>query len=161
MNDSTLNFPQRITLLRLLLVLLYDAFALIGLLFLVSTIMLVARMGEPVAPGTWWFDLYLIFATYLYFAWCWNRGGQTLGLKSWKAKVVTDEGFSLDWQTSLKRFLGAILSLLPLGLGYLWILIDKEGRSWHDRLSGTQVIMLSKAEIEKQKGKKSVQAADQ
>jgi len=153
------NQAQRIKFFRLLLVLLYDSLALVGLLFLASIVMLLARMGEPVEPGTWWFNFYLIFTIYLYFAWCWhNRGGQTLGLKSWKAKVVTMEGEKLGWQISMLRFVGAILSWLPLGLGYLWMLFDKQGLTWHDRLSGSQIIMLPK---EAKKTSPSTQSTDQ
>jgi len=143
-SETATDTPKRIKLPRLLLVLLYDSFAIVGLLFLVGIIMLVARSGEATAAGDWWFRGYLLFSVYLYYAWCWNRGGQTLGLKSWKAKVVTMQGNSLDWKTALWRFLGSLLSWLPLGLGYLWILFDKEGLSWHDRLSGSQIILVPK-----------------
>ena len=39
----------------------------------------------------------------------------------------------------------AWLSLLALGLGYLWVWIDPQGLSWHDRLSGTRLVVLEKA----------------
>ncbi len=153
-SETATETPQRIKLPRLLLVLLYDSFAIVGLLFLMGIIMLLARSGEATAAGDWWFRGYLLFSIYLYYAWCWNRGGQTLGLKSWKAKVVTMQGHSLDWKTALWRFLGSLLSWLPLGLGYLWILFDKEGLSWHDRLSGSQIILLPKEEKPKEQEQK-------
>ena len=30
--------------------------------------------------------------------------------------------------------------LAALGAGYWWMLVDAQGRSWHDRLSGTRVM---------------------
>lgn len=39
------------------------------------------------------------------------------------------------------RYLGYILSTLPLGLGFLWILFDKRKQGWHDKLSKTVVIL--------------------
>ena len=39
------------------------------------------------------------------------------------------------------RYLAYIVSAIPLGLGFLWILFDKHNRGWHDMLSGTLVIM--------------------
>ena len=39
------------------------------------------------------------------------------------------------------RYLGYILSSLPLGLGFLWIVIDKRNQGWHDKLANTVVIM--------------------
>ena len=40
----------------------------------------------------------------------------------------------------LVRFLAAIVSAACLGFGYLWILVDRDGRAWHDRWSGTRVV---------------------
>ena len=39
------------------------------------------------------------------------------------------------------RYLGYLLSALPLGLGFLWIIIDKKNQGWHDKLASTLVIM--------------------
>jgi len=44
----------------------------------------------------------------------------------------------------LIRVAGAYLSALALGLGYLWILLDPDRLSWHDRLSSTRLVILSK-----------------
>jgi len=44
----------------------------------------------------------------------------------------------------LRRLAWAVVSWLPLGLGYLWILVDPQRRAWHDRLSGTRVVVLPK-----------------
>lgn len=40
----------------------------------------------------------------------------------------------------LLRFLGYYLSALPLGLGFLWILVDRRKQGWHDKLAGTLVV---------------------
>jgi uncharacterized RDD family membrane protein YckC len=32
------------------------------------------------------------------------------------------------------------LSWLPLGLGFFWVLFDRDRRAWHDRLSGTRLV---------------------
>lgn len=39
------------------------------------------------------------------------------------------------------RYLGYILSALPLGLGFLWIIFDKRNQALHDKLSHTLVIL--------------------
>ena len=44
------------------------------------------------------------------------------------------------------RFFAAILSWIPLGLGFWWQLRDKDGLTWHDRLSGTRVRYYPKEE---------------
>jgi uncharacterized RDD family membrane protein YckC len=38
------------------------------------------------------------------------------------------------------RFFAALLSWLPLGLGFLWQIWDPEHLAWHDRLSRTRII---------------------
>lgn len=43
------------------------------------------------------------------------------------------------WQ-NIVRYLGYFLSLLPFGLGFLWIGFDRRKQGWHDKLAGTVVI---------------------
>jgi uncharacterized RDD family membrane protein YckC len=38
------------------------------------------------------------------------------------------------------RFLAAIVSWLPFGLGFWWQLWDRDGLTWHDRLSSTRLV---------------------
>jgi len=38
------------------------------------------------------------------------------------------------------RYLGYFVSLLPLGLGFLWIAFDRRKQGWHDKLAGTVVV---------------------
>ena len=39
------------------------------------------------------------------------------------------------------RYLSYLVSAIPLGLGFIWILFDKHNQGWHDKLSKTLVIM--------------------
>ena len=38
------------------------------------------------------------------------------------------------------RYFGYYLSILPLGLGFLWIAFDERKQGWHDKLAGTVVV---------------------
>lgn len=38
------------------------------------------------------------------------------------------------------RYIGYILSAIPLLLGYFWVAFDKRKQGWHDKLAGTVVI---------------------
>ncbi|HAT1684562.1 TPA: RDD family protein [Klebsiella oxytoca] len=38
------------------------------------------------------------------------------------------------------RWLGYVLSALPVGLGFLWIAFDRRKQGWHDKLAGTVVV---------------------
>ena len=39
------------------------------------------------------------------------------------------------------RYLGYLLSTIPLGLGYFWMLWDDRRQTWHDKLGGTLVVV--------------------
>jgi len=45
---------------------------------------------------------------------------------------------------TLKRYCAALLSLACLGLGFLWILVDKEKLAWHDHMSATRMVITAK-----------------
>jgi uncharacterized RDD family membrane protein YckC len=38
------------------------------------------------------------------------------------------------------RYLGYIVSAIPLGLGYFWMLWDARRQTWHDKIGGTLVV---------------------
>ena len=42
------------------------------------------------------------------------------------------------------RYFGYYVSLLPLGLGFLWIAWDPRKQAWHDKLAGTVVVRYKK-----------------
>jgi uncharacterized RDD family membrane protein YckC len=74
----------------------------------------------------------------------WTRGGQTLGMRAWRLKVLRDDGQPLTIQDALLRYVAAILSWAALGLGFLWILVDSDGLAWHDRISKTRLVILER-----------------
>jgi len=43
-----------------------------------------------------------------------------------------------------QRFIGACASLATAGLGYLWILVDGQNRSWADWLSNSRIVYIEK-----------------
>ncbi len=72
----------------------------------------------------------------------WMRGGQTIGMRSWRLKVLRDDGEKLRFKDAVLRYLVAILSWSALGLGFIWVLIDKDGLAWHDRISKTRLVLI-------------------
>jgi uncharacterized RDD family membrane protein YckC len=78
-----------------------------------------------------------VFAAY--FLWCWLRGGQTLAMKAWRIRVVPADGGALSPATALLRF-GLALVLVPLAIGPLWAIVDRERQFLHDRLAGTRLV---------------------
>ncbi len=129
-------------LARRLAAIFYDALLLIGVMFFASLPVTVAS-GETIHSGSVGFQLYLLAIIYVYVAWQWTHGGQTLGMKAWRLRLVTSAGSAVDWPATLRRFFAALLSVASLGVGYLWLLFDKDRLTWHDRLSGTRMDLIS------------------
>ncbi|MFC1665823.1 RDD family protein [Pseudomonadota bacterium] len=88
-------------------------------------------------------QVYLLGVIFLFFAWFWTHGGQTLGMRAWKIKLITKNNTQVSWKIAFYRFCTGILTLCSGGLGYIWMLVDKEGCTWQDRLSSTRFIRLN------------------
>ncbi|MGM0593573.1 MAG: RDD family protein [Pseudomonadota bacterium] len=71
----------------------------------------------------------------------WVRFGATPGKQLMECQVVNAATLGKPRTgQSLLRYLGYFLSLLPLGLGFFWIIWDKQKRGFHDMLANTRVI---------------------
>lgn len=127
------------TLLRRLGAILYDTLLVIALLMFVSTIFLINRGGEAVEPYTLPHQITLLVVIYVFFVGFWSRTGSTLGMLAWRLRVETADGKAPSIAVASVRFMAAIASWIPLGLGFLWQLWDKDQLTWHDRLSGTRL----------------------
>lgn len=119
---------------------LYDLLLLIALLFIATALLLPFNSGEAATSSQLWFyRIYLFAISFFFYGWFWTHGGQTLGLRAWKIKVLTLDKQVISWPQAALRFVFAVLSWLVLGCGFLWMLIDKNKRSWHDHLSKTTI----------------------
>ena len=125
--------------LRRLAAQIYDLFLLIAVLFLATALLLPFTAGVAVTQHVLIYRIYLVAVSFFFYGWFWTHGGQTLGLRAWKIKVLTLDKKPISWGQALLRYATAIVSLGFFGLGYLWILVDKNRRGWHDYLSKTAV----------------------
>lgn len=89
-------------------------------------------------------QLYLVLSPMAFFSWFWMHGGQTLGMRAWRLRVQRFDGRPLTLWQVLLRFLAAIPAWALLGLGYLWILVDKDRLALHDRFSESMIVRLPK-----------------
>jgi len=138
---------QNSSLLRRFGAILYDSLLVLALLFLVTIPFIAVRGGEPVeADDNLLYQLCTGLVVFLFFVGFWSRSGCTLGMQSWGLRVETPDGQIPTFKAASIRFVTSILSWAVLGLGFLWQLWDKEGLTWHDRLSGTRLRHYSKPE---------------
>lgn len=121
----------------------YDGLLLFGVLFAATVIVLPLNRGQAFAPYDALYSAYLLVVGFFYFAWFWTHGGQTLGMRAWGVRLIGRCAIGVSWRECLIRYLAALVSLVPLGLGFLWAGIDREKRAWHDRISGTRLVVQS------------------
>lgn len=91
------------------------------------------------------FQLWLLLVLGLYFGYCWTRTGQTLAMKTWRIRLQRRDGALLTPRQAAFRFVTACWTLLPLGLGFWWALLDRDRQFLHDRLAGTRIVKVSAA----------------
>lgn len=138
------------SLLRRLGAALYDTLLLIALLMVVTLLLLPLTGGEAVTVRDfgWWAYGYRVLLLVLvigFFGLFWTLQGQTLGMLAWRLRLERrDSGMLLTWSDTLQRLAAACLSWGVVGLGMLWILIDRDKLAWHDRLTATRVVVLPK-----------------
>jgi uncharacterized RDD family membrane protein YckC len=64
---------------------------------------------------------------------------QTPGMKRRGLIVVNRDGDTLNPKEACMRGFGYLISILPLLLGFVWMLIDPEHLTWADKVSGTYI----------------------
>lgn len=129
-----------VPLWRRLAAILYDTFLLIAVLFIAAWILLLVIGEELSQSGHPLLTAYYISISLLFFVWFWIHGGQTLGMKVWRVRVVNPDGSSIKLRQAITRFFTAILSWLPFGAGFLWSLTNKSRLCWHDQLSSSILV---------------------
>ena len=139
---------------RRLMAMLYDTLLVLPLIMASVAIFMGLRTliigspgeGEVVQLNAYLVRLVALLTVIAFFCWFWIKNGQTLGMQAWRIQLVNFDGGSPGAGASVIRCLGALLSAACLGLGYLWCLVDRRGRYWHDYLSKTELVLLPKRE---------------
>lgn len=162
----------------------YDGMLILALLFLVGTVLTVVGTLLTMESGStsdqaqslpaWYQNLVLTPAFLLtligFYGIFWRRGGQTLGMQTWRLKTVNVSGHYLTWPQSIKRILGAcvvpilcgaigylmhgtrgaILASAILGMvfNYLFCLLNRRGLAVHDMISNTITLKVPKVKHE-------------
>lgn len=163
MNQAVIKHP---TTSKRLLAALYDTFLVLAALFIATALTLPFTKGEVAATNRIYMSFYLLLVAYIFFAWFWTHGGQTLGMRVWKQKLIGLDGKSVNWQQAFIRFITALPAwgLFIIGLilwtksdiaeslttipgwafaltGFVWVVLNTKRNNWRDKLSGSQVIV--------------------
>jgi uncharacterized RDD family membrane protein YckC len=71
----------------------------------------------------------------------WVYKSATPGKLAMSARVVdADTGTALSVKQSVIRYLGYVVSLIPFGVGFLWVAFDRRKQGWHDKMANSVVV---------------------
>lgn len=117
--------------------------SVVDVVFLWVVILLMAFSLGVIGVGISSLGLLLVWAApIVYYVWGWSSwsGGQTFGKRALNQRLIGANGQPLSKLRAFGRLLGACISGLPLGLGYLWAAWDPEKQTWHDKMVGSYVV---------------------
>ena len=132
-------------LIRRLMAILYDLFLLLAILFITTAVANALNQGESIDPDNPYYPYFvfcLLAISFFYYGWFWTHGGQTLGMKTWKMKLQSEQSRHFSWKQAAIRFLTAQLSWLCGGTGFLWSVFNRQNRTWHDIASSSVLVDL-------------------
>ncbi len=127
-------------LIRQFAAMLYDSLLIFAILFVVVAVSIAFNQGEAIENSpTIYLALFLVIL--VFYSWFWSKSGQTLGMRVWKIRIISDFGGNPNWSISFLRIIFAIFSIACFGMGYWWRLFKPY--TWHDKLSQTKIVDVS------------------
>ena len=146
-SQSTKSQPHSAGFMRRIAALVYDSLVVTALLFLASALVMLLitlTLGEAaitedeiLVENPFYFS-FLVLVWYYYYAWCWKTGGQTLGMKAWRLKLVPNNEQIFSHKNAAIRFFSCLL-----GLANFSILLPGK-TAWHDKLSDSTILVIDK-----------------
>jgi uncharacterized RDD family membrane protein YckC len=150
-------------LVRRMAAFVYEGVLLFGVLFVATWLFSGLTQQRHALQGRHGLLAFLTIVLALYFVFFWSRGGQTVAMRAWHLRVVTEGGGALSQTRALARFVAAwawfapallaawlaglhsvpaIFALLGTGVvAYaLLALAHPQRQFWHDALCGTRLI---------------------
>ena len=116
------NVFTKATAIKRILAFIYDLFLIIPLMMLTALFWLPFNNGLAIEPGNSLYPLMIssasILTPILFYTYFWYKGGQTLGMKSWKLKIVSVNGKPLTKKQSATRASLLIFSFAFIIVGF-------------------------------------------
>ena len=139
------NLEHRVGLLRRFGVMIYDSVLLSAVLFFASLIVVLPfgiTTEHYLYPA---FIAYVYLVSFVFFGWFWTHGVQTLGLKTWHIRLISENGNAVNWKQALIRYIASLVCWLSLGVGFLWCYTNQDRLAWNDILSKTRLQRITPA----------------
>lgn len=151
-----LNTHAPVSLMKRFMAIIYDGFLLIAICFIVASLVsiittfLLNDLNAITKEHPYYLlNQVIVLSTILltglsFYVWFWSHGGQTLGMKTWMLRLVSDNGNEITRKQAAIRAIVAVFSWSVFGLGFLWSFVDAKNRTWHDILSASHLVQLEK-----------------
>ncbi|MCP4362428.1 MAG: RDD family protein [Chloroflexi bacterium] len=75
-----------------------------------------------------------------YFILFWTLIGQTPGKILMGVRVISTNGRPLSIWQSVRRLVGYWIAMIPLFMGFIWVLVSDTRQGWHDKIARSYVI---------------------
>lgn len=164
-----MNHP---TIIKRLLAAFYDSLLIIASLFFATLLTLPFTKGEIASGNNIYMSVYLFAVIVIFYGWFWTHGGQTLGMRTWKQKLISLNGKNVTWQQSFLRvitgtpawllllislllwafpekthaakYLSNIPAWLIVLVSVVWVLLDNRSGNWRDKISASHIVTTEK-----------------
>ena len=130
------------SLIKYLAAIIYDLFLLFGLLLFITVMISFANNGNPPESNNILYRLALLSVIIFFYHYSWNKSGQTLGMKAWNVKLISQDNKAVSLKQSSARIILGIANICTLGLGFFWKYTNKSRLTLMDLFSKTQLINL-------------------
>jgi len=87
-------------------------------------------MATAAVPVLIWAVYQFLFIVY---------AGRTFGMEVARLRLCRFDGQRPGWRDRKERAVVTILSLVSVGFGFLWALVDEDTLCWHDRATRTYI----------------------
>ena len=152
--ENPANFPIA-GLSRRLAALLYDGFLVVAIWMVLGYLIQFAFgtdtnqlidgrvVTDPLQDAVIFFMM--VSTAFGFYAWFWARSGQTLGMIAWRLPTQRPDGSLLTLPQSALRFVLAWPNFFILGIGFFWLLVNRQRGTLHDRMSNTRVVLVPRS----------------
>lgn len=148
---------------RRLACLAYEGVLLFGVVMIAGYLYSSLTQQRNALVGVHGLQAFLFVVLGIYFVWFWSHGGQTLAMKTWRIRLVTQSGGAVSQSRALARYVLSWLWFIPalafayfaklesamqiLGLLLAGVVayaalarLDPQRRYWHDVVCGTRLV---------------------
>lgn len=155
MNNASAVAGTAPSLMRRVAAMIYDALLVIAISIFYGAVMAGLNVavkgapatGERISWGIFGVGVFIgwLLIIVLFFCYFWHKSGQTLGMKTWRMKIVDSaSSFHPTYSQCVIRLIGALFSLSCVGIGYMFMYTNAERQTLHDKISGTHTLLIPK-----------------